>query len=121
MNVVLWILQILLALLFIFAGGAKFVMTAESMKAAAPDAIQFPMWFVKFIGVFEVLGGLGLVLPGLTGIRRSLTPLAAAGLLIIMLGAVAVSVYAMGISAGVIPFVSAVLLAFIAYGRRDWK
>ena len=121
MNIVLWILQVLLGLFFLFAGGAKFVMTAEAMRAAAPDAVQFPMPFIWFIGLCEVLGGLGLILPGLTGIKRNLTPLAAIGLLIIMLGAAAVSIYAMGIAAGVPALVSGALLALVAYGRREWK
>jgi len=121
MNIVLWILQILLALLFLFAGGAKFVMTAEDMRKAAPDAIQLPMMFIRFIGVCEILGGLGLVLPGLTKIRRNLTPLAALGLTIIMIGAVVVSVMGQGVAAGIGPLVFAGLCAFVAYGRRDWR
>ena len=121
MNIVLWIVQIILALLFLFSGSVKFVMSAEDMRKAAPTAIQLPDLFVKFIGACEILGGLGLVLPGLTKIRRGLTPLAAAGLLIIMIGAVVVSIMGMGISAGIVPFIVAVLCAFVAYGRRDWR
>lgn len=121
MNIVLWILQILLALLFLFSGGVKFVMTAEDMRKAAPDAIQFPMAFIQFIGAVEILGGLGLVLPGLTKIKRFLTPLAAWGLVVVMIGAVVVSVIAMGPKAGVVPFVVGILCAVVGYGRRDWK
>ena len=121
MNIVLWILQILLALLFLFAGGSKFVMSAEDMRKAAPDAIQLPMMFIYLIGVCEVLGGLGLILPGITKIRRNLTPLAALGLTIIMIGAVVVTVMGPGVKYIVFPLVVAALCAFVAYGRRDWR
>jgi len=121
MNIVLWIIQILLALLFLFSGGLKFVFSAEDMHRAAPDAIQLPMWFMHFIGVCEILGGLGLVLPGLTRIKRFLTPLAAGGLLVIMIGAVVLSVMGQGAKAGIVPFIVGLLCAVVAYGRRDWK
>src|SRR2546425_7867969 len=65
MNVALWIIQGLLAALFLFAGGAKLVMSADQM--AGPVAL--PVWFLRFIGVAEVLGALGLVLPGLQRVR----------------------------------------------------
>jgi len=68
MNILLWIIQVLLALLFLFAGIAKFVMPL--------DQIPLPALFLKFIGVCEVLGGLGLILPGLLRRQRYLTPLA---------------------------------------------
>ena len=76
---------------------------------------------MKFIGVCEILGGLGLVLPGLTRIRRGLTPLAAVGLLIIMIGAVVTSVMGPGFSFAVPALVTGLLLAVVAYGRRDWR
>src|SRR6185369_12554839 len=109
MNVVLWILQILLALLFVFAGVTKFIFPA-------PPELGFPGWFLKFIGLCELLGGLGLVLPGLFRRQQYLTVLAAIGLLIIMIGAVAVTVQ-MGIGAAVLPLITGILCAFVAYGR----
>ena len=121
MNILLWILQVVLALLFLFSGGAKFVMSAEDMRKAAPDAIQLPMAFIYFIGVVEILGALGLILPGLTKIKRFLTPLAAAGLTVVMIGAVVVSAMGMGAKAGIFPLVIGLLCALVAYGRRDWK
>ena len=83
MNIALWVVQALLAALFLFAGGMKFVMSIEEMTKQVP----LPGWFLHFIGVVEVLGALGLILPWLTRIRPGLTPLAAAGLAIIMIGA----------------------------------
>ena len=84
MNIALWVVQALLAALFLFAGGMKFVMSIEEMTKQVP----LPGWFLHFIGVVEVLGALGLILPWLTRIRPGLTPLAAAGLAIIMIGAI---------------------------------
>ena len=122
MNILLWIIQILLSLFLLFAGGSKLVMSAESMaKNAPPNMIELPGLFMKFIGVCEVLGALGLVLPGLTKIKRVLTPLAALGLLIIMIGAVVVSAMGPGFSFGVPALVTGLLCAFVARGRRDWR
>ena len=121
MNALLWVLQGLVGLLFLFSGGTKLVMSTEAMqKMSPPNSIMLPGWFVKFIGVMEVLGGLGLILPGLTNIRRNLTPLAAIGLLIIMIGAVVITIMGPGVGAAIIPFVVGILCAVIAYGRRDW-
>jgi hypothetical protein len=120
MNIVLWIVQVLLALLFLLAGGTKLVMSIEAMRAMGPpDQILLPGLFIRFIGVCEVLGAIGLILPGLLRIRPGLTPLAAAGLLIIMIGATVISVAGPGIGAGVVPFVTTLLAAFVAYGR--WR
>lgn len=114
---VLWVVQGLLAFLFLFAGGSKFVMTVEEMNASAP--VQFPGWFLRFIGAAEVLGGLGLVLPALLRIRPGLTPLAAAGLVIIMIGATATTLAGPDGAMALIPAVVGLLLAFVAYGR--WR
>ena len=84
-GVVLWTVQVVLALLFMFAGVMKLITPAEVMQAQSPD---LSIAFLRFIGVAEVLGALGLVLPGLFRIRQALTPLAAAGLVILMAGAV---------------------------------
>jgi uncharacterized membrane protein YphA (DoxX/SURF4 family) len=118
MNILLWIIQILLALLFLFAGGIKLVIPPDKLQAQAPPgAIHFPGWFLIFIGVCEVLGGLGLILPGLTRTRKGLTALAALGLTIIMIGAVIVSVIGQGISAAIMPLIVGLLCAFVAYKR----
>ena len=115
MTYALWIVQVLLALLFLFAGGMKLVLPIEEMT----KQIAMPGLFVRFIGVAEVLGALGLILPGLLRIRPGLTPLAAAGLVIIMIGATAVSLVAGPIATALIPLVVGVLATFVAYGR--WR
>lgn len=113
MNTALWILQGLLALLFLFAGGMKLVLPIEEMT----KDIALPGLFLRFIGVAEVLGGLGLILPGLSNIRPGLTPLAAAGLVIIMIGATVLSFATGGFAAALFPFVVGLLLVFVTYGR----
>lgn len=121
MNVTLWIVQGLLALVFLFTGGMKLVMPVEELTAGSP----LPGIFLRFIGVCEVLGAFGLILPGLLGIKRGLTPLAAAGLVVIMIGATALTAMGMG-GPGVppimalIPLVVGLLAAFVTYGRRYW-
>jgi uncharacterized membrane protein YphA (DoxX/SURF4 family) len=116
MNIALWIIQVLLALLFLFAGGVKLIMPIEEMTKQMPVAI--PGLFLRFIGVCEVLGGLGLILPGLLRIKTWLTPLAAAGLVILMIGATAFSLK-IGVTAAILPLVTGLLAAFVAYGR--WR
>ena len=114
MNVALWIVQGLLAALFLFAGGAKLVMSADQMTGP----VALPVWFLRFIGVTEVLGALGLILPGLLRIRPGLTPLAAAGLVIIMIGATVIGLVGGMVVVALMNVVVALLAAFVAYGRR---
>src|SRR3989449_4144128 len=95
MNVALWIVQGLLAALFLFAGGAKLVLPLDQM--AGPVAL--PGWFLRFLGVAEVLGALGLVLPGLLRIRPGLTPLASAGVVVTLVRATGVT-WGGGVGAG---------------------
>ena len=122
MNILLWIIQVLLALLFLFAGGVKLVMSTEAMyKNASPNTILLPGPFIKFIGLCEVLGALGLILPGLLRRQQHLTPLAAAGLLIIMIGAVVLTIMGDGVMMAITPFIVAVLCAFVTYGRTKLR
>lgn len=120
MNVLLWIIQILLALLFLFAGGTKLVFSAETLQEmGSPNQVLLPAWFLKFIGVAELLGGLGLLLPGLVGRQKYLTPLAALGLSIIMIGAVVVTIMGDGFAMAISPLIVGLLCVLVAYGR--WK
>jgi uncharacterized membrane protein YphA (DoxX/SURF4 family) len=89
MHIVLWILQILLGLLFLFTGSLKFIISAEEMTQAMPVAL--PIWFIHFIGICELLGGVGLIVPWLTDLKSWLTPLAASLLIVIMIGATVIS------------------------------
>ena len=116
MTYVLWILQILLGLLFLFSGSMKFVMSVAEMTKGMPS---MPGWFLHFIGVMEILGGFGLILPSLLRIRPGLTPLAAACLVIIMSGAIAITLGTMGVGAAMLPLIVGILCVFVAYGR--WR
>lgn len=109
----LWTVQILLAALFLYGGGLKLAMPAVELAKVSP----FPVWFLRFIGVAECAGALGLVLPGLTRIATWLTPLAAAGLTVIMIGATIVTVQTASVPAAGFPFVVGLLTAFVAWGR----
>ena len=117
MNIALWIVQGLLALLFLFAGGMKLVLPIEEMMKQMP--LPLPGLFLRFTGVVEVLGAIGLILPWLLGIRPGLTPLAAAGLVIVMLGATVYTLAAGDIASALMPLVVGLLAAFVAYGR--WR
>src|ERR687886_2332621 len=92
----LWTIQGLLAIIFLLAGGMKLAMSAEELAAAM--TLPLPIAFVRFIAVCEVLGALGLVLPGIFRIRTDLTPLAAKGLVVLMIGAVTITVTTMDVS-----------------------
>ena len=115
MTYVLWIVQGLLALLFLFAGGMKLVLPLEALQGP----VVLPGPFVRFIGVAEMLGALGLILPGLLRIRPGLTSLAAAGLVLIMIGATVITVAGGQLVPALIPVVVGLLAAFVAYGR--WR
>lgn len=117
MNVALWIVQALLALLFLFAGGIKLIMPIEELMKQMPLAL--PGWFMRFIAVLEILGGIGLILPWLTGIRPGLTPLAAAGLVILMISATVYTLAAGDVATALMPLVVGILAALVAYGR--WR
>jgi hypothetical protein len=115
MTYALWIVQGLLAALFLFAGGMKLVLPLEQLTG--PVSLPGPL--MRFIGVAEVLGAIGLILPGLLRIRPGLTPLAAAGLVIIMIGATVITLVAGEVVAALISAVVGLLCAFVAYGR--WR
>ena len=112
----LWIVQGLLAIIFLFTGGSKFAMSVEEMHAQMK--VPLPGWFLHFIGVCEILGSIGLILPGLTRIRPGLTPLAAAGLVIIMIGATVITLMGGDVALALIPLAVGLLCAFVAY--RHW-
>lgn len=115
MNYSLWIVQGLLALLFLFTGGTKLILPIEILTAQTP--VPLSGLFVRFLGVAEVLGAIGLILPGLLRIWVDLTPLAAAGLVIIMTGATVLTLVGGGGALALIPLVVGLLAALVAYGR----
>jgi len=115
-NKVLWGVQGLVALVFGFAGTMKLILPLATLTQQSP----LPGLFLRFIGVAEVLGALGLVLPGLLRIQKGLTPLAAAGLVVIMIGATIVTLATGGPAGAIVPFVVGLLASLVAYGRWPW-
>ncbi len=115
MTYVLWTIQALLAALFLFAGAMKIVTPLDVLYAQMP--LPLPGVFIRFIGVCEVLGALGLILPGVLKIRRELTSLAARGLVLIMVGATMFTPVEQ-IEMAAMPIVIGILCAVVAYGRR---
>jgi hypothetical protein len=116
MNRALWIVQGLLAALFMFGGVAKLTMPLDELAAM----MSLPAAFIVFISVAEIAGSLGLILPGLLRIKVGLTPLAAAGLVIIMIGATSLCLNGVGggdPSGAVVPAATGFLAAFVTFGR----
>ncbi|MCP4139651.1 MAG: DoxX family protein [Chloroflexi bacterium] len=119
MNIVLWILQGLLAFMFLMAGMMKISQTKDGLKEKGAGRMD---WVddvspenIKLIGILEILGALGLVLPQLTGILPWLTPLAAVGLALTMAGATVLHARR---SDPLVPTIMLLLFAaFVAYGR----
>jgi DoxX-like family len=118
LNAALWIVQGLLAALFLFAGSTKLILPIHVLTSmGSPNQIVLPGWFLRFIGVAEVLGAIGLILPRLLRIRPRLTPLAASGLVIIMTGATSLTLAADGFAPALVPMVAGFLAGFVAYRR----
>src|SRR2546423_6037865 len=112
-NTRLWTAQIVLAALFVFAGVFKLITPTATLEAQA----HMSGAFMKFIGVCETLGAIGLIVPWLTRIRRELTPIAATGLVIVMTGAVVVSAIQGPFATAIIPAFVGSLAAYVARGR----
>lgn len=115
LNAILWIIQGVLALVFLFAGGVKLILPVAAMA----KQVALPGWFLRFIAVAEVTGALGLLLPGITRIRTGLTHLAASGLVIVMIGATCITAARISALSALSPLVVGLLAAFVAYAR--WR
>ena len=119
MNIVLWVVQILLAAGFLMAGGMKLMTPHDALAAQMAWVNHFPAFAPKLIGLLEVLGAIGLILPALLRIKPELTPLAAACLALLMAGAfithLVLGEYAMSLPS----LVMGLLSAFVAWGRKN--
>ena len=117
MILALWIIQVLLALTFANAASRKLVRQKGKPSKSMAWREDFSRGAVRLVGVLELLGAVGLLVPALTGVLPWLTPLAAAGLALILLGAALVHVRRG--ENGVIPVIAVlmVLALFVAYGR----
>jgi uncharacterized membrane protein YphA (DoxX/SURF4 family) len=119
MDTALWIVQILLALAFFMAGIMKVTQPIDKLATRMTYVTSIhPSWLVRVIGALEILAALGLVLPAATGILPILTPLAAIGLILTMIGAMLLHVQRKDPQAMLlINLVLLLLAAFVAYGR----
>ncbi len=115
MSKVLCVVQGSLAVIFLLAGGMKLMLPGEVLTAQFPGSVLF----VRFIGVAEVFGAFGLILPGLLHIRPGLTPLAATGLVSIMTGATLVTLTTMGFTPALMPLAIGLLASLVVFGRRQ--
>jgi putative oxidoreductase len=117
LNILLWIAQVILATLFIMAGFMKTTLPIDQLSLSVPWAKDVPETLVRFIGTCELLGGIGLLLPGVFRIKPRLTPYAASGLLTIQVFATVFHI-SRG-EYGVIGFnlMLGLVAAFIAWGR----
>jgi hypothetical protein len=115
-NIRLWVTQGTLAAIFLFAGASKLVIS----DAALEQDSDFPALFLRFIGLCEVLGGVGVVLPWALRIKPGLTPLAAAGLAIIMVGAAVTVAFTMAPPLALINVAIGLAALSVVTGRRDF-
>ncbi|MDQ1552813.1 MAG: hypothetical protein QOD50_2235 [Actinomycetota bacterium] len=114
MNVTLWIIQILLSGAFLVSGITKVIRPSAKLKAGLPEFLPN---VIRLISVAEILGALGLSLPGITGITPILTPVAAIGLAIIMTGAVVTHARRKQARSAAVNLVLLILCVVVAVGR----
>ena len=117
MNVAVWIVQILLALAFGAAGIMKITQPREKLATNLKWVEDFAPNTVKGIGTLELLAAIGLILPFLTGLLPVLTPLAAVGLILVMVGAIVTHIRRGESPMVIVNLVLLILAAFVAYGR----
>lgn len=117
MNAALWIVQGLVAVAMLAAGGMKLARPREELAERTPYVEDFTDGQIRAIGVLEVLAAVGLVLPGVTGIAPILVPMAASGVVLLMIGAIVVHVRRREYQAIAPNIVILALAAFVAWGR----
>ncbi|MEU1854193.1 DoxX family protein [Streptomyces sp. NPDC019990] len=118
MNIVLWVLQIALAAVFLGAGLPKIAKPKEELVAPMGEWVNsFPAPGVKLLGLVEVLGAVGLVVPPLAGVAPVLSPVAAVGIVVIMVGAIAAHARESAGSKIAMNVVLGALAAVVVWGR----
>ncbi len=116
-DIGLWVVQGLLAFAMIASGGMKAATPREKLMTRMAWVAGFPTWAPVAIGAAEVAGGIGLILPWLTGIVPVLTPVAGACLAILMVGAVKVHADHSDLKGGIPAGVLGLLCIIVAVGR----
>ena len=119
LNITLWIAQIVIAGMFIMAGFMKSTSPIEQLSTSLPWTKDVPVWLVRFIGISEFFGALGLILPSLLKIKPVLTPLAALGIIAIMVMAAFFHITRTEFSGIALSLSLGLVAAFIGWGR--WK
>ena len=117
LNLSLWIAQVLLAGMFLMSGLMKVSQPIDKLSQMLPWTSQVPEALVRFIGVSEFLGAIGLLLPSLLRLRPKLTPIAAVGLALVMLFAIVFHISRGETPAIGMNFVLIAVALFIAWGR----
>ena len=117
MNIALWVVQILLALAFLAAGAMKASQPIEKLKQNMQWVGHTTPAIVRTVGILEVLGALGLILPAVTHILPWLTAAAAVGLVLTMIGAAIVHIALKDYKGVSAPIILLILALFIVYGR----
>ena len=114
MNILLWVLQVLLAVAFLAHGVLLLVPPAE---IAAQMLMALPRWFWVFLGVAEIAAAIGLTLPGLTRVMPFLVSWAAVGIMIVMVSATGYHIARGEMSSAVITFILLIMATYVAYMR----
>src|SRR5688500_1616200 len=117
LHITLWIAQVVLAAMFLMSGLMKVSQPIDQLSAMLPWASQVPEILVRFIGAAEVFGGIGVILPSLLRIQPKLTPIAAVGLAVVMVFAVAFHLYRGETTAIGMNLILVAIAVFIAWGR----
>ena len=118
MDTALWIVQVIAAFMFLMVGAMKLMRTKEQMSDKMAWVEDFSQGQIRGIGVLEILGAMGLILPGLTGILPILTPLAAVGLAILMGGAFFTHLRRKElVPMGIMNMMLIAMVVFVAFGR----
>lgn len=117
LNIALWVVQSLLAAMFLMAGANKLFQSIPELSKMLPWVTQVPEGLVRFIGMSELLGSLGILLPSILRIKPILTPIAAIGLAVVMLFAILFHISKGEASAIAMPIVFVAMAVFVAWGR----
>ncbi|MBF4993458.1 DoxX family protein [Arthrobacter gandavensis] len=117
MLVFLWVAEIVLALLYFGLGAMRLIQPYAKLVRVLRWPADFPAWGVKLIGVAEILGALGLILPAATDVAPTLTPIAACALAAMMAGAVAVHLKRNERQRVALPAILLAVNVFVAIGR----
>ena len=116
-RIALWTAQVLLAAVFTMTGAMKVFLSSAEIVKAIPDFARMPLGLIRFIGIAELAGAIGLVLPAFTRIAPSLTPLAASGLTVVMILAALFHISRGELGPLGVVIALGALAAFVAWGR----